>query len=186
MSNERKQFGRRGATPTPRFAGPSNSSSQMGKMASTGPSSMALGADDFQFGMDMSTEAPPSLLGMVFGFSGRIGRSTYWTIGAFRFLLTVALFVALAFNLPAGIENWNVLEFYGYFFGTAEGLKYGIPFIPLTVCYWSLEARRIHDRGHSALWLLLLFVPLVGLFYSLYLFIANGFFAGTPGRNAFG
>ena len=147
---------------------------------------MALGASDFDFDLDMSTETPPGFLGMLFGFSGRIGRGTYWKIGTVRFLFSLVWIAGFLFSLPAGAANWNILEVYGYLYGTAEGLKIGVLSIPLIVCLFSLEARRIHDRGHSALWLLLLFVPFVGLLYGLYLFIANGFFAGTPGRNAFG
>ncbi|MEL7527177.1 MAG: DUF805 domain-containing protein, partial [Pseudomonadota bacterium] len=47
------------------------------------------------------------------------------------------------------------------------------------------EARRCHDRDSSALFLLILFVPIVGTFYGIYLFIVNGFFPGTPGPNQF-
>jgi uncharacterized membrane protein YhaH (DUF805 family) len=54
-----------------------------------------------------------------------------------------------------------------------------------TISYWSLLVRRQHDRDVSGFWLLMLFIPIFGAFYGIYLFFALGFFPGTPGPNRF-
>lgn len=46
--------------------------------------------------------------------------------------------------------------------------------------------RRLHDLGHSGWFSLLMFIPIVGPFLWLGLFIYCGFFSGQPGENKYG
>lgn len=48
---------------------------------------------------------------------------------------------------------------------------------------FSARIQRMHDRGKSGFWLLLVFVPIVG---ELWLFIELGFLEGDPYRNIYG
>lgn len=92
-----------------------------------------------------------------FSTSGRLGRGGFWG----RLLITV----------PLGL--WAV---------TAAGQVPGAPYdLPVVVAYLlalvSMWGRRLHDRGHSAWWLLAVFVPVLG---ALGLFIECALRRGLP------
>ncbi len=100
---------------------------------------------------------------LLFSFRGRITRSTFWA----GFLSVGFVFVVLLTFLDTTLGRRSSLVLY--------------PFL-----FWSLAAlavRRLHDRGRSPAWLLLLAVPLVG---PLLLLGELGFRKGTPGENQYG
>jgi uncharacterized membrane protein YhaH (DUF805 family) len=74
--------------------------------------------------------------------SGRLGRKGFWI----RHLTVV----------PLGL--WTVIAA-----GQSPGAPYDLPlvlvFVALLISIWG---RRLHDRGHSAWWLLGVFVPVIG------------------------
>ena len=94
-------------------------------------------------------------------FTGRASRSEYW------WWALVSTLVSLVFNILS-----FVLGGYGYQLGGS----YATPSAGATVIFviwgiWAaativpglaLLARRLHDTDHSALWILITFVPLVG------------------------
>ena len=85
-------------------------------------------------------------------FSGRIGRRTFW-IG---FAILVAASLAVQFALVA-VVNHSDLE--------VASIVASIPFIyPALAVY----AKRCHDRGKSAWWLLMLIVPIAGIVWFVY------------------
>jgi uncharacterized membrane protein YhaH (DUF805 family) len=47
----------------------------------------------------------------------------------------------------------------------------------------AISIKRLHDRGKSGLWILLVFIPVLGW---LWLLVDMGFLDGTPGPNKFG
>lgn len=49
--------------------------------------------------------------------------------------------------------------------------------------YLCLHIKRCHDRDKSGWWCLLLFIPLVGLFWAI---VDLGLLEGTPGDNRYG
>lgn len=110
------------------------------------------------------------LLWTLFAFRGRIPRRTYWmaTLG-----VMIAGSGALYFSLPhtaPHVGDNRVLTF-----------KIG-----LAILLWPLlaiEAKRFHDRGKSAVWLLLRLVPIAG---PLWIFIEAGCMRGTLGPNRYG
>lgn len=182
MPTPRKQFGRRGlaqqsaagrayqqtryGTPAPAYAAPAYSAA----------------ADDI--GVSLLTGFG-SAFAMLFGFRGRIGRMEYWAIGIVRFALMIGAAIAYAGSLPATNGEMDTEIILRSFLETGSGMFYLAVFIALTVCLFSLEVRRCHDRDASGLWVLTLFIPLIGAFFALYLFLANGFFPGTSGPNRF-
>lgn len=184
---EKKQFGRRGPEQQARSSGSfTANSAYTSSTPAMSPSGLSAGDfDALDFASNASVGSPRGAIWLLFGFDGRLGRKAYWMIGVPRFLLGVAALVTLFVNHPELLYG-SFAELALFLVGTSEGLKYEALFLILTICHWSLESRRIHDRGHSALWLMLLFIPIVNIFYAVYLFVANGFFAGTPGRNEFG
>ncbi len=113
-----------------------------------------------------------------FGFQGRIGRLPFWltmlgatVVGTAVWLGGEALVPALggtAFTLPLwGAVTWAML-------------------LAKLAVIWPVlaaAAKRAHDRGRSAWWLLILPVPLVG---QLFLIIDLGLLRGDAGPNRFG
>ena len=84
------------------------------------------------------------------GFSGRAGRKEYWFFTLFSFLVTVALVILdlIIFELSSG-------SLFGMFAGA---YSLGV-FIPT----FAVAFRRLHDTGRSGLWLLINFVPVIGI-----------------------
>lgn len=115
------------------------------------------------------------MLELMFGFSGRINRAAYWLA---TLIQAAALFVAAI-----------VLELLGslrYLAPEAIGAIV-IPFILLVFVLVALSqlaalVKRSHDLGYSGLFLLLLFVPLIGLWANIMLWFARG----STGPNGYG
>ncbi|HKA40559.1 MAG TPA: DUF805 domain-containing protein [Burkholderiales bacterium] len=100
---------------------------------------------------------------LLFSFSGRMPRSTFWWTA----LLTAIAFVALLVLLEK-------------LFGRPASLVLYPPF------FWvmaALATRRLRDRGRHPAWLLLLLVPIVGPLWAL---AELGLRRGTPGENRYG
>lgn len=69
---------------------------------------------------------------------------------------------------------------------TVSNLEMWTIFPILGIALWiafSARVQRMHDRGKSGFWLLLVFVPVVG---ELWLFIELGFLEGDSSRNMYG
>ncbi|MGE0006721.1 MAG: DUF805 domain-containing protein [Parvibaculaceae bacterium] len=110
-----------------------------------------------------------NVLAVLFSFGGRIGRGQYW-LGYFVQLALAAL-------------SWMCLL-------TAQR-NGNIPLliVPVILCplvLWmalAVMAKRYHDRGKSAWWILIAFVPIVGGIWQL---IELGLLRGTEGANDYG
>lgn len=102
---------------------------------------------------------------VLFGLDGRIGRQAYWL----AFLLTLAV-LSIAFTpYRSGLPLEP--DFYFLFLGG--------------VALWTevaIVVKRLHDRSLSALFALLLLVPLVNIGVVLLV----GLLPGDPGPNRFG
>lgn len=152
------------------------------------PAYAAAGGGSVSFGQEDDFSIAKALgfaFGLFFSFKGRIGRAQYWTIGIFRFVLTIAVLFSFANQLPNGAMELSEAELGMALFTTQSGLIHLAIFAVLTLSYWSLEVRRSHDRGKSGFYLLIMFIPIVGSIYALYIFIMNGFIPGTNGPNQF-
>jgi uncharacterized membrane protein YhaH (DUF805 family) len=117
----------------------------------------------------------PSLLSLK-TTDGRFNRAMYWLY---------------AFALPCGFAAVAILLLMVAFGGddpSRSELPIWLVLLLLAVCivvtFISIVAsvKRLHDLNHRGWWLLLSFVPPLGLV----LFIWLGFFRGTPGPNAYG
>lgn len=100
---------------------------------------------------------------MYFSFDGRLSRGDY----VCRWLLLLGC--AVVVSLICGIIS--ILAPIG-----------ALAFIALCVAQISISVRRLHDRGHSGLWLFLCVIPAANLLMFLYLLFA----AGQPGVNEYG
>ncbi len=108
---------------------------------------------------------------LLFSFEGRIGRKTWW-LGTLGIIAALIVAQALAFGLAMIAEPLALVGLL---------LVVGISIAGMVGAI-ALQIKRWHDVDKPGWWLLIGFVPVVGL-YALYM---NGFVKGTEGRNQFG
>jgi uncharacterized membrane protein YhaH (DUF805 family) len=94
---------------------------------------------------------------------GRIPRSTYWRAMLFAWTAFIVAFLIL----DANVSRSSTLFLYPPFFWAML----------------ALSAKRYHDLGRSAAWLLLLAIPLVGVVWVAF---ELGFRRGARGENRYG
>jgi uncharacterized membrane protein YhaH (DUF805 family) len=97
-------------------------------------------------------------------FSGRASRSEYWFWVLFQFLLIV------------GLTTVDVLTF------RTTNVLSGIASLVLFLPSLGVTVRRLHDIDRSGWWVLIYFVPLIGLIVMLVFLCTRG----TDGANRFG
>ncbi|WP_224816206.1 DUF805 domain-containing protein [Hasllibacter sp. MH4015] len=95
-------------------------------------------------------------------FSGRARRSEYWWFYLFNIIVNV---VASVVDGAIGMPIVSI-----------------VAFLALIVPGIAVAVRRMHDVGRSGWWLLILFVPLVGIILVIYWFVQRG----TVGPNEYG
>jgi uncharacterized membrane protein YhaH (DUF805 family) len=130
---------------------------------------------------------------LYLGYSGRIGRTTYWL----AYLVLAALQVGVIVGLTAlAHDSFEELAAYANGRNHVElppELMQGflmhvvVPFVIVTVLFlwpqYALATKRWHDRGKSGWWSLIVFVPIIGGLWAL---IELGFLGGQPGVNEYG
>lgn len=100
-----------------------------------------------------------------FNFSDRACRSEFWYWGLFCSVVSIALFF-----IDAALHNHLLLTVF-------------------MIATWfpnlAIEVRRLHDLDASGWWILLSFIPILGIIAIIALYIWFCF-KGTEGRNRFG
>lgn len=113
-----------------------------------------------------------ALLERYADFNGRASRSEFWGYHLFfSFLLAVAVQIIM-------VMGFLINET----FGNIVSLLIGLAQLGLVIPSLSVGARRLHDTGRNAWWLLLLLLPLVGVIV-LIVFWAQ---PGQEGENQYG
>jgi uncharacterized membrane protein YhaH (DUF805 family) len=107
-----------------------------------------------------------SLRRLLFGFEGRIGRRTWWLWG-------------VGAMLGLGLYFTVVLRVAGAQPSVADGLVNLLLVWPAV----ALSAKRWHDRGKSAWWVLVALIPGIGW---LWMLIENGCLRGDTAANRYG
>lgn len=116
---------------------------------------------------------------VLFQFEGRISRVTFWQYSiSVAVVATFLLFVVTA-SIGMVMEGRSSDETMGLVVIGAWSLL-AMPLVWITL---ALHAKRLHDSGRSSKLLLAALVPVIG---GLWLFLACGFFEGTPGANSYG
>ena len=116
-----------------------------------------------------------SITKVLFSFSGRISRQTYWLacLGLFAFLFLAGVMAGFINALSDGAHK-------------SSGAASAVILLPVYVLVlWSslaVTTKRWHDRGKSGFWTLIYLVPIIG---PLWLLLELGFLAGTPGPNEY-
>ncbi|MDC3401431.1 DUF805 domain-containing protein [Alphaproteobacteria bacterium] len=103
-------------------------------------------------------------------FTGRSGRKEYW------------LFVLLCIILQLFTEVLNIGPSGPESFSGRMGFISAIIFFALLIPSISVLVRRLHDTDRSGWWVLIIFVPAVGVI-TLFIFAC---LEGTKGKNRFG
>lgn len=119
-----------------------------------------------------------SLIPLLFGFEGRIGRTTFWLTSL---VLNVIGAMAYALVLVASLGQGGVAALASGHQGPSLSL---LP-VALVMAWigFALQVKRWHDRDKSWLWVLISFIPLIGPLWAL---VECGFLPGTPGGNLYG
>lgn len=122
-------------------------------------------ADVSNIAVDDATYEPK-----VFSLTGRIGRLRML---AFSFSLgMLAMIGAIVVAVLGGVLGSPILAM----------ILLALVFIPMMVLSIGFSVRRLNDLNHSGWWVLISFVPFVGILYGLYLLFAPG----TRGSNEYG
>lgn len=102
------------------------------------------------------------------GFTGRAGRREYWMFYLVYLVIYAGLAIASAV-LPDAL-------------GSIFGILVLVFALGLLIPSIAVGVRRLHDSDRSGWWLLIALIPIVGIFWLLYLLIIEG----TPESNRFG
>ncbi len=121
-----------------------------------------------------------SISSLLWSWEGRIGRARFWLGVLLVILMSIGFgIVGSLFGIPIDTGMGPVAEEI-----SAAGALYLLAAL-IVVAYAQLAvyAKRFHDRGKSAWWVLIAFVPIIGFFWIL---IELGMLPGDPGPNAYG
>ena len=123
------------------------------------------------------------MLAFFFSPSGRIGRAQWW-LAHLIVTVIVSLFVFMAIMQLSGDDGFTHLdESRNRSIGpmlAAEMMVFAIVLFWITFC---VAAKRYHDRGKSAWWYLIQFIPIIGGIWAL---VELGFCSGDDGDNEYG
>ena len=110
-------------------------------------------------------------------FQGRTGRREYWTFFVVQSVVVYGVGMVDGFPGTRFMKaTFSPLSFVAA--GWLELLIGGVVFLPSL----AIAVRRLHDVGKSGWYLLVLFVPFVGLVYYLYLMLSES----QPDANQYG
>lgn len=120
-------------------------------------------------------------------FEGRINRAKWW-LGLIVLVIAewVIMFVITMFfgaSMPTEVDPDAMGFSASYQLGAVGAIILLIIMIPFIWAGLALSAKRWHDRGKSAWWILIGLIPLIGAIWTL---VENGFLKGTEGPNQYG
>ena len=102
-------------------------------------------------------------------FQGRLNRQPFWIATLVLWLVSVG--VTLVASILFGSQS------------AATTLVQAIAGLALLIPSLAVAIKRYHDRNKSGWWILILFIPIIGLIWYV---IELGFLPGTPGPNRYG
>ena len=120
-------------------------------------------------------------IGQWYVSRGRIPRRVFWL----HYVLPIFAVGIVAMILDAMLGLWLVAPAAegGPEFSSGTGLLSTVAWLGTLVPSISSNVTRLHDRGHSAWWLLWLLLPLAG---AIVLIVQAGFLRGDAGPNRYG
>ena len=119
-------------------------------------------------------------MGQWYVSRGRIRRRVFWL----HYMLPIVAIQVVATAVDAMFGLWLIdPEPSGPAIVTGTGVLGVLASLALLVPSFSSQVTRLHDRGHSAWWLLWMLLPLVG---AIILIVQTGFLRGDGGPNRYG
>jgi len=116
---------------------------------------------------------------LLFGFQGRTNRAKFWLVALAIFVVEAILFAMLGSNIAMSDDPQEALARMGPVTSIVL-LLFGILVTWISI---AVGIKRFHDRNKSGVWVLIIFVPVIG---SLWYLIECGFLKGTTGPNNYG
>jgi uncharacterized membrane protein YhaH (DUF805 family) len=102
-------------------------------------------------------------------FEGRSRRKEYWFFGFFNAIFSVVLVIAdVLFGTSGGLSS--------------PGLLSGLYTLGVFLPALAVLVRRLHDTNRSGWWVLISFLPLIGILVLLFFSVQEG----QPGENQYG
>ncbi len=114
----------------------------------------------------------------LFGIEGRISRGKWWLAQLINIGLII-LVNALVYNKTGKVPESS----YDLFAASSNIPEAAVPLVFAMWIHFAVSVKRFHDRDKSGLWVLVFFIPVIGLFWQI---IECGGMAGTQGTNRFG
>ena len=115
----------------------------------------------------------------LFGFQGRTNRAKFWLVALAIFVVEAILFAMLGSNVAMSDDPQEALAR----MGPVTSIVLVLFGILVTWISIAVGIKRFHDRNKSGVWVLIIFVPVIG---SLWYLIECGFLKGTTGPNNYG
>ncbi|HEY6717870.1 MAG TPA: DUF805 domain-containing protein [Reyranella sp.] len=117
---------------------------------------------------------------LLFGFQGRTNRAKFWLVALAIVVIEIILLAIFGANaVMISDDPQKALAD----MGPVTSIVLLIFVVAATWISIAVGIKRFHDRNKSGVWILIIFVPLIG---SLWYLIECGFLRGTPGPNNYG
>ena len=116
---------------------------------------------------------------LLFGFQRRTNRAKFWLVALAIFVVEAILFAVLGSNVAMSDDPQEALARMGPVTSIVL-LLFGILVTWISI---AVGIKRFHDRNKSGVWILIIFVPVIG---GLWYLIECGFLRGTVGPNDYG
>lgn len=128
-------------------------------------------------------DAVKSVYGNYAKFSGRARRSEFWWFVLFYMIVGMILSFIDSALFGTTVESGSLADGdYSYSSQTDTPILSGIFYLATLIPYLAVSVRRLHDRNRRGWWLLIGFIPLIGIIV-LIVWFATG---GDKGGNRFG
>ncbi len=116
---------------------------------------------------------------LLFGFQGRTNRAKFWLVALALLVIEFIVLGVLGGSAAMSDDPQQALAS----LGPVAGIVLVIFGLAVTWITIAVGIKRFHDRNKSGVWILIIFVPVIG---SLWYLIECGFLRGTPGPNDYG
>jgi uncharacterized membrane protein YhaH (DUF805 family) len=116
---------------------------------------------------------------LLFSFQGRVNRAKWWLVN----IVATAVYLVVSGLLVGGAMSSSDPSAALQSMGTFAGIVMFVVSIAILWVSLAVAAKRWHDRGKTAWWILIAFVPVIG---SIWYLIECGFLKGTTGANKYG
>jgi len=120
-----------------------------------------------------------TMTNLLFGFQGRTNRAKFWLVALALLVIEFIVLAVLGGSAAMSNDPQQALAS----LGPVAGIVLVIFGLAVTWITIAVGIKRFHDRNKSGVWILIIFVPVIG---GLWYLIECGFLRGTPGPNDYG